>query len=235
VVPWSDMDLEIPPRSTRPRAQLVAVGLIELPVRRLHRTAQPEPDCGRAQPCHGKRQRRRPDIPGRVGDHHEHGEGDEGARGHLDLERAQPSSSDQARRARRSTRGRFPFEQPPLREEEADERQTNRMHQVPRVIGQQDERQRRLRDSRPCVVPQPSSGHGQRPRPGQHQQAWNERQHRRANDRQRGTRPDHRRTRKHRPSREQEEHEAWRHKAAPEVVEDLPSTDDGKRVAFDSS
>ena len=185
MVGGTEVHFEIPPRSARPRAQLLPVILFKLPMRRLNRAAEPIADRWRAQPRGGKRRRAYPYVGRGLPHRQERTNGDERARGHLDLERAESTATDQSGRASGRARRGFPFEQPSLRDQQTDKRQHDRMDHVPCVVREQHERQGGLRGGRSGIIPKPPCRDPERTRPGKLQQARDQGQERGANHGQR--------------------------------------------------
>ena len=139
----------------------------------------------------------------------------------------------EAGRAGGAGRGRFPFEELALREDEPHQGQPDRVHGAERVVGQEGQLEAHLRGRDRDLLDHVSQERGQRLAPGRpaeqagHLGIDGER---RAQHQRRG--PDPRRARQPGPRRRQEEQHRGGNQAAPQVVENLPAADDRQAVAL---
>ena len=226
---------KVRPRPARYLEEIRPVFLGKLAARHLERPAEPVGHEGSRNP-RGRERNRQPERRGTHRErHHDDGEGDERARDHLREEGARPGA-EKPRRAGRLGRGGLPLEEAPLGHEKTDERQADGVHRVPRLLGQEKERQEGLRgggrEVRQYAAQVDANGSAaardQRPT------------HQRENERERQDREPEERVEKRRagqdgPGGAEEREEGRRHEAAPEVVEDLPAADQGKPVSHEAA
>ena len=219
-----DERLVIAPGLARRPAQQQPLAFTERTLSGTNRLAQPVGDHRRADPQRDERQRRRQRLAVRRRDQKRGGERDDRARDHVGNEPEERASADDAGGARRGRRGRFPFEQPTLRDRQPDERQHDRVRGIPRVIGEERHAERDLREGDRGVGPQVAPEHGEglrSARPDDH--LCGQRQQPRRHHHEHGRGPEPVRPRERDPSGDEQREQHRGDEAAAQVVQDLPA------------
>ena len=226
--------LEIAPGLLRHLPQEITVLGRQLPLAWHHRLAEPVRAGGRRRPQGEERQRQRQSAGTRDDGEGEEPQGGDRARGHLDEEGTHPLPQEPG--GPRRLRGRrLPVEEAALRDDEPDERHGDGMHHLPRVKRKEDQRQERLREGGAQILhdaPKVDASRLVRGAPLQEmEQGGDERE---GNDREAGNGPGERAPRQEGPRGREVGEERGRHEAAPEVVEDLPLTDEREAVLHET-
>ena len=227
--------LEVPPGRSSRAPQQGAFSVDQGPLAGADGQAQPVGRGGRQEPQEQERRGRGQRVRLRQRNQGRDPSGDDGARHHLDDEVSQALPTHQPGGSRGGRGGRFPFEQPAPGDRQAHQRQHDRVRGRPRVVGQERQAERHLRERRGGVLPQVAPEYRERlrlPRPDQ--QPPHQRQQLRGDDHQGRRHPEPVRAGQRRPARHQHRQEHGRGEAPPQVVQNLPAADERQRVALDA-
>ena len=229
VIAGDNERVEIGPRLARRTKEIRAVTVAQFGAPRWHRTAEGIGDQWRCRPEGQHRDGRDERVRAKETRQHKSTAGDDRTRDHRREKRVGAHGAAAMGGGRRG----FPLEHPPLRHDEPDERDENRVEHGVRVVCHERQLECRAREIRTQIL---GSGAQEEP-PGlcssrSIHEGCEADDDRECERRQGDGGPRRRAARQAGPAEEQQRDRGRRHEAAPEIVENFPARDQWKAVAL---